>query len=136
MDCARLLFLVLLSIMLAACNDGVRTSAGANGETSGGAAGGGAAVPSGPPRAVVLSWAPNHEKGVNSPGGGYEVAIGNGPTVDVAYVSGALAPTSVTLSLAPGTHTANVRAYAALDMQGGGSRNFSAPARLTVNVPR
>ena len=38
----------------------------------GGGGGGGSSAPAGPP---TLVWVPNHEKGVNSPGGGYQISI-------------------------------------------------------------
>src|SRR5882762_4295786 len=43
---------------------------------------------------VTVAWAPNHEKGVNSTGGGYEVSISGQPTINVPYASGPTAPTS------------------------------------------
>lgn len=85
---------------------------------------------------VTLAWAPNHEKGVNSTGGGYEVSISGQPTINVPYASGPTAPTSTVTALQTGTYTVNVRAYAALDAQGGSTGSLSAPSQsLTVNVP-
>src|SRR6267143_1253387 len=84
---------------------------------------------------VTLAWAPNHEKGVNSAGGGYQVAISGQPTINVPYVSG-LTPTSTVTTLSTGTYTVTVRAYAALDAQGGNAGSLSAPSQsLIVNVP-
>ena len=98
---------------------------------SGGAKGG--EVDNGPPR---LSWTANRERGVNSPGGGYLVAIsGRPPTIDVPYVSGLMAPTSITTTLPPGSYTITVRAYAALDQAGGTTGTVSLPSQVTVNVP-
>ncbi len=83
-----------------------------------------------------LAWTANRERGVNAPGGGYLVDISGKPTVDVPYVSGLLAPTSITTTLSTGSYTITVRAYAALDPAGGTTRTVSAPSQpLTVNVP-
>jgi hypothetical protein len=99
----------------------------------GGGNGGGPSAPPGPP---TLVWAPNHEKGVNSAGGGYEVSISGQPTMTVPYTSGPTAPTSTVLTLPKGTYTVTVRAFAALDAQGGSARSFSAPSQsVIVNVP-
>jgi ABC-type glycerol-3-phosphate transport system substrate-binding protein len=85
---------------------------------------------------VTLAWAPNHEKGVNSTGGGYQVTISGQPMITVPYTSGPAAPTSTVTTLQTGTYTATVRAYAALDAQGGSAGSLSAPSQsLTVNVP-
>ena len=85
---------------------------------------------------VTLAWAPNHEKGVNSAGGGYQVAISGQPTIDVPFTSGTTAPTSTVVTLQTGTYTVIVSAYAALDAQGGGTGSLSAPSQpLTVVVP-
>ncbi len=101
----------------------------------GGGGGGGPSAPSGP-RTVTLSWAPNHEKGVNSAGGGYQVSITGQPTINVPYVSGLTAPTSTLTTLSMGTYTATARAYAALDAQGGSAGSFSGPSQsIIVNVP-
>jgi hypothetical protein len=80
---------------------------------------------------VTLTWAPNHEKGVNSAGGGYQVSISGQPAFDVPYT----APTSTTVLLKTGTYTVSVRAFAALDAQGGSAGSLSAPATITVRVP-
>jgi hypothetical protein len=85
-------------------------------------------------RTVSLTWDANRESGVNRAGGGYEVSITGQPNKDVPYVGGSAAPTSTTVQLLPGTYQVTVRAYAALDPQGGSNRNFSAPAGLTLNV--
>jgi hypothetical protein len=81
--------------------------------------------------AVTLSWVQNHEKGVNSAGGGYQVSISGQPTFDVPYT----APTFTTVLLRTGTYTVSVRAFAALDAQGGSSGSLSAPSTITVRVP-
>jgi hypothetical protein len=91
---------------------------------------------SAPAHAPILVWAPNHEKGVNSAGGGYRVSISGQPTIAVPYISGPTAPTSTVLSLPKGTYTVTVSAFAALDAQGGSAGSVSAPSEsITVNVP-
>ena len=106
--------------------------------------GGGGGGSSPPPPVVVtdhnvtLSWAPSHEKGVNSTGGGYHVSISGQPTINVPWVSGPTAPTSTSTILQTGTYTVTVTAFAALDAQGGttGTGSVSAPSQsLVVNVP-
>jgi hypothetical protein len=100
----------------------------------GGGGGGGAPAPT--THSVTLVWTPNHEKGVNSPGGGYQISVSGQPTIDVPYVSGSTAPTSTTVSLNTGTYTVTARAYAALDAQGGSTGSLSAASPpITVNVP-
>jgi hypothetical protein len=98
--------------------------------------GGGGGTVSSSPRSVTLAWAANRESGVNRAGGGYQVSISGQPAIDVPYTSGSAAPTSTTVSLPPGSYTMTVRAYAALDSQGGNTGSLSAPSQpLTVNVP-
>ncbi len=101
------------------------------------ACGGSSPAPPPPPteHVVDLSWAANRESGVNRPGGGYRVDITGKPTTDVPYVSGLLAPTSITTTLYTGSYTVTVRAYAALDAQGGTSGTLSAPTQMILNVP-
>ncbi len=103
----------------------------------GGGGGGGSSPPPVTNHTVTLAWVPNHEKGVNSAGGGYQVAISGQPAINVPYVSGlTAAPTSTVTTLSTGTYTVTVRAYAALDAQGGGAGSLSAPSQsLIVNVP-
>lgn len=71
---------------------------------------------------MTVSWAANREKMVNSTGGGYRVYYSETPGfqesrakfVDVPYVSGSGAPTSVTItSLFPTTYYVKVAAYGA-----------------------
>jgi len=89
-----------------------------------------------PERLVNLSWAPNRERGVNQAGGGYRVAISGRQEIDVPFASGAAAPTSASVQLPPGSYAITVRAYAALDAQGGTSRTLSAPsAPISLTVP-
>jgi hypothetical protein len=98
--------------------------------------GGGSSPPPVTNHTVTLGWAPNHETGVNSAGGGYQVAISGRPTINVPSVSGLTAPTSTVTTLSTGTYTVTVRAYAALDAQGGSAGSLSAPSQsLIVNVP-
>jgi hypothetical protein len=121
----RLAAVVLVSLaQLAGCGGG------------GGGGGGGSSPPPPTSHIVTLSWAPNHEKGVSSAGGGYQVSISGQPTINVPYVSGPTAPTSTVVTLLTGTYTATVRAYATLDPQGGSAGSFSAPSQsIIVNVP-
>jgi hypothetical protein len=85
---------------------------------------------------VTLSWAPNHETGVNSAGGGYQVAISGQPTINVPFTFGLTAPTSTVTTLQTGTYTVTVSAFAALDAQGGSSGSLSAPSQpFPVIVP-
>jgi len=102
----------------------------------GGGGGGGSSSPAPTDHTVTLAWATNHEKGVNSPGGGYQVSISGQPTINVPYVSGPTAPTSTVTTLPMGAYTATVRAYAALDVQGSNAGSVSAPSQsIIVNVP-
>jgi hypothetical protein len=85
---------------------------------------------------VGLAWAPNRESGVNRAGGGYQIAISSQPDINVPFVSGPSAPTSTAVRLPPGIYTVTVRAYAALDAQGGSAGTVSASSQsLTVSVP-
>ena len=106
----------------------------------GGGGGGSSPSPASPTpvtnHTVTLAWAPNHEKGVNSVGGGYQVAISGQPTINVPYTSGPTAPTSTVTTLQTGTYTVTVRAFAALDAQGGSAGGLSAPSQpFPVIVP-
>jgi hypothetical protein len=84
---------------------------------------------------VTISWAANHEKGVNSTGGGYKVNVAGKPTVDVPF-SGATTPTSTELTLTTGSYAVTVSAYAALDANGGSTGSQSPPSQAyTINVP-
>ena len=85
---------------------------------------------------VTLSWAPNHEKGVNSLGGGYRVSITGQAPIIVPYTSGPTAPTSTATTLQTGIYSVTVVAFAKLDAQGGAGGSMSAPSQtLTVVVP-
>lgn len=106
-----------LALVLASCSSG----------------GGG---PAGTSHVVTLSWAANHESGVNKAGGGYRISISGQPAIDVPYASGLAAPTTKDVTLTTGSYTVTVSAYAALDPQGGSTGSQSAPSQtLTVNVP-
>jgi hypothetical protein len=87
------------------------------------------------PATVTISWNANRESGVNRAGGGYEVSVTGQQTRDVPYASGSAAPTSTTFTLNSGTYTASVRAYAALDAQGGTTRTYSTASTHLVVVP-
>ncbi len=85
---------------------------------------------------VTLTWAANHESGVNQAGGGYRIAISGLAPIDVPYVSGPSAPTTKDVTLSTGSYTVTVSAYAALDAQGGATGSVSAPSQaIAVNVP-
>lgn len=99
----------------------------------------GSSKPPPPPRPpgdrnIELAWTPNHERAVNSPGGGYRVTLTGRPEVNLPYVSGALAPTSITTTLRSGTYTMTVRAYG-LDVATHTTTQTTPAAQLTVNVP-
>jgi len=96
---------------------------------------GGSDAPPGTNRTVTLAWAPNHETGVNSTGGGYQVAISGQPAIHVPFTSGLAAPTSTVTTLQTGNYTVTVSAFAALDEQGGGTGSLSEPSQpFTVIV--
>ncbi len=110
---------LLLTILLSACGGG-----------------GGSTLATITTHNVSLSWAANHQTGVNSPGGGYQVLVNGQVAATVPYVSGALAPTSTAIALKTGLYTVTVRAFAALDAQGGSSGTYSAPSQpIAVSGP-
>ncbi len=87
---------------------------------------------------VNLTWAANREAAVNSPGGGYLVAIAGQSAVNVSYpypASGA----SATYTLMSGTYTATITAYSPINSTTGipasGVTSSSVPATLAINVP-
>lgn len=85
---------------------------------------------------VTISWTANLEVAVNRAGGGYTVNISGQPAIDVPYVSGPLAPTSITTSLFTGNYTVTIVAYSALNPPGGTNGSVSAASSsITVNVP-
>ena len=92
-----------------------------------------------PPRApgdrtIELAWTANHERAVNSTGGGYRVTLTGRPEVNLPYAGGALAPTSLTTTLHTGTYTLTVKAYG-LDVATHTTTQTTPAAQLTVNVP-
>jgi len=117
-------------VALSACGGGGGSSGGAGPSGSGSSSAQALA-----PGAITIAWNANRESGVNSAGGGYEVSITGQPTVTVPYVSGASAPTSIAVTLTSGSYLVSVRAFAALDAQGGASRTFSAPQTMTLSIP-
>jgi hypothetical protein len=121
---ASLLFLAVISFTISSCGGG----------------GGGNSSSAGATHSVTLTWEANHESGVNSAGGGYQVSVSSQATtttINVPFVSGPSAPTSTTILLNAGSYTVTVRAYAALDTQGGNTGSMSAAsAPITVIVPQ
>lgn len=94
---------------------------------------------------VLISWDRNPETAVNRAGGGYKVYYSSnsgfnpgdfGVTeIDVPYVSGASAPTSVLISLSSGTYYIKIAAYSALnapDTTGGSVSKVTPQILLTV----
>jgi hypothetical protein len=97
-------------------------------------------------RAVMFTWDANREAAVNQPGGGYRLYYSTNsgfaladPGVDmieVAYVSGALAPTTALLQLHRTNYYFRVVAYSALTAPWGSGGSSSEPsAQVTVLVP-
>ena len=88
---------------------------------------------------VSLTWNANHEKGVNSAGGGYNITFAGyvvHAPVNVPWASGATAPTSTSVTLTTGTYTATVTGYAALDASGGATgSNSAASSSIYIVVP-
>ena len=112
------LFLIfLITIILSSC-----------GGSGGGGGGGGDATgdASDTSKTVTISWNANLESAVNSTSGGYKIyystvsgfAISSATSVDVPYVSGSYAPTSVDISLEPGTYYFKIIAYSAINTDG------------------
>jgi hypothetical protein len=95
---------------------------------------------------VLVSWDGNPETAVNRSGGGYKVYHSSnsgfnpgdsGVTeIDVPYISGVSAPTSVLISLSPGTYYIRIAAYSALNPPdlSGGSISTATP-QISLNVP-
>lgn len=102
---------------------------------------GGSSAPAAPAPAshsVDISWAANREAAVNSPGGGYTVAIsGQSSPIDVPYVSGAsAAPTMVSTTLMTGSYSGTVTAYSALNPPGVTTGSKSLPSStFSFSVP-
>jgi hypothetical protein len=111
--------ILLLSLILSAC---------------GGGGGGTATAP--PSHQIDISWAANREAAVNSPGGGYIVAVSGQPTITVPYVSGVAAPTTISTMLKSGSYSVTVTAYSALIPPAGGTGSTSQPsATYSFSVP-
>lgn len=97
------------------------------------------------PSSITLTWNANHEKSVNAPGGGYYVYYANAPGVNtqtanmiqVPYVSGALAPTSVSLTNpSSGTYYFRVVAYSSFNPPNGSTtRRSSDSAEVSIQYP-
>jgi hypothetical protein len=95
---------------------------------------------------ILVSWDGNPETAVNRSGGGYKVYYssnsgfnpsGVGVTeIDVPYSSGVSAPTSVFISLSPGTYYIRIAAYSALNAPStsGGSISIATP-QISLTVP-
>lgn len=108
------------------------------GGCGGGGGGGGGGAATSTLHSVTLTWAANHETGVNKAGGGYRVSIsGQATPINIPFnAASGVTPTTTTVQLYTGTYTATVTAYAALDVNGGTTGNSSAPsAPLVINVP-
>jgi hypothetical protein len=80
-------------------------------------------------RQVTIAWQPNHEKGVNGPGGGYRLIVAGRPPLDFPYPS----PTTLTTVLLSGWYGVSVQAYQP-DPEGAGT-SWSPASSLTVIVP-
>lgn len=100
----------------------------------------------GPPiHSIDVSWNANHDKDVNAAGGGYRVYYATSPgvstvsaaSVDVPYVSGATAPTSVNIpSLSAGTYYLRIVAYSAYNPLNVAGGNVGADsAEISVTIP-
>jgi ABC-type glycerol-3-phosphate transport system substrate-binding protein len=100
----------------------------------GGGGGGGSSASTTTLHTVNISWIANREAAVNSAGGGYTVAISGQSPINVPYVSGAAAPTTVAASLASGSYSATVTAYSALNPPGGTSGSKSIPSTTIAFV--
>lgn len=98
------------------------------------------------PITIEVSWNANPETAVNRGGGGYKLYYSSnsgfdpadiGVTeVDVPFVSGPTAPTSVQIEVGPGTYYFRVAAYSSLNAPGttGGSISLAAP-QFSLTVP-
>jgi len=101
----------------------------------GGGGGSDAPAPTPTPATVTISWNAKPGWCVSRAGGGSEAPGTGQPAWALPYSSGSAAPTSTVFTLATGTYTASVRAYAALDAQGGTTRTYSTASTSTVVVP-
>ncbi len=84
---------------------------------------------------IQISWNGNPETAVNRSGGGYKVyystdsSFNPSTVIDVPYISGVSAPTSILVPLSPATYYIRVAAYSALNAPGtsGGSISTATP---------
>lgn len=95
---------------------------------------------------IRLSWDANLETAVQRAGGGYKVYYsavsgfnpgdGGVTEIDVPYVSGALAPTSIVAPFDPGIYYLRIAAYSLLNPPGaaGGSTSTASP-QITLDAP-
>lgn len=98
--------------------------------------GGGSSAPTPTSHTVNISWAANREAAVNSAGGGYTVAISGQSPINVPYVSGLAAPTTIAATLMTGSYSVAVTAYSALNPPGGSTGSTSVPsAAFNFSVP-
>ena len=93
---------------------------------------------------ITVSWNANHEKAVNSAGGGYKVyysttsgfALGAATLINVPYVAGPTAPTTTTISsLAGGTYYFKIVAYSALVPPAGGTAASVPTSQFSISLP-
>lgn len=93
-----------------------------------------------------FSWNPNPESAVNRAGGGYRVYYSNRSgfapgdidvtEIDVPYVSGTHAPTSIVVALDPGIYFVRIGAYSALNAPGGiGGTLSQASPQFELDAP-
>ena len=90
---------------------------------------------------ITVSWNPNKEKLVNSPGGGYKLyysrSAGFNPAtpgvtvIDLPYISGSFSPTSKILTLSKGTWYCKLTAY--INLNGVVTSLPSAEKSITVD---
>jgi ABC-type glycerol-3-phosphate transport system substrate-binding protein len=98
--------------------------------------GGGSSGPTPTSHTVNIFWAANREAAVNSAGGGYTVAISGQSPINVPYVSGPAAPTTIAATLMSGSYSVAVTAYSALNPPGGSTGSTSVPsAAFNFSVP-
>jgi hypothetical protein len=101
------------------------------------ACGGGSSTPAPTPTAhtVTVNWTANREAAVNRAGGGYTVIINGQAPIDVPYVSGVAAPTSITKTLMSGDYNVTVSAYSAMNSPGAIGSKSVPSAAFTFSVP-
>ena len=95
---------------------------------------------------IQISWDANLETAVNRPGGGYKVYYstnsgfnsgdGGVTEIDVPYISGVSAPTSILIPLSPGIYYIRIAAYSALNAPGSSSGSTSTTtSQITLTAP-